>query len=221
MEIEKLKSLEKSQDIINKYVGISSFGKNRIVYLPMLIGIGLLMFVVMVFLGNVTETIGMPIIIGLIAVSILCFVMVKIISNATKKKLLLETKSAPTCIGKIVVGNDMEKVYHCIYTTEEHRHDEQFVDDIADKIWAAISNPSGPVEHQVVNLFRPDFIKPNEFSKKLPLLFTENKEVWTKQVSFKLATVQIMEQIKADEDKFAMVAIVAENARFLSDYYAK
>lgn len=55
MNIEKLKRLETSQDIVTKYAGMSSFGKNRIVYLPLLVGIGLLMFVAMAIFSDLTE----------------------------------------------------------------------------------------------------------------------------------------------------------------------
>lgn len=219
MNIDILKSLESDQGIIQKYIGISSFGKNRIVYLPLITGIGLLLFVVLAILNNLTETIGMPVIIGTSVVIIVCFVLVKIIAASTKKKLLAETKHAPTCVAKKVVGNDTASVYYCIYTTTEKRHDEAFIDRITDKIHNAIQQSQTPIEKDVSNLFRPDFIKPNEFGKRLPAAFTENIEVWRKQVSFVGVQGTIIEKIKDDNDKFAMVAIIPENARLLLDYY--
>ncbi|RZL34213.1 MAG: hypothetical protein EOO96_10575, partial [Pedobacter sp.] len=72
MNIEKLKSLETDPNIVKKYIGISSFGKNRIVYLPMLIGIALLMFVLMAVFSDLTATIGMPLLVALTVVSLIC-----------------------------------------------------------------------------------------------------------------------------------------------------
>lgn len=219
MNIEKLKSLEKDPNIVKKYVGISSFGKNRIVYLPLLIGIGLLMFVLMAIFSNLTETIGMATIIAMCIVSLICFVLVKVISNATKKKMIAETTVAPTSIARKIVGNDNEMAYSCIYITGEHRHYETLLDEIAEKIDIAIQTPQNSTDKEVANLFRPDFINPNEFAKKLPLAFTDNIIVWCKQVSFKAISKEINQKIEDEDGKFAMVAIVPENARFLFEYY--
>lgn len=221
MNIEKLKKLETDPSIINKYVGVSSFGKDRIIYLPLVIGIGILMFVAMAFLSDLTETVGITMLISLVVLALLCFGMVKIIANNTKKKLLAATNIAPTCVAKKIVGNSAEAAFYCIYTTNEGRHDETFIDRMAEKIDLIIANPQTQVEKEIAILFRPDFIKPNEFAKKLPLSFTENKEVWRKQISFVATSKEIKEKIREEDDKFAMVAIIPENARFLTDYYTQ
>lgn len=219
MDIERLKRLETDPNVVKKYVGISSFGKNKIVYLPLLVGILLLMFVLMAVFGDLTATIGMSNLIALSAVSVVCFILVKVISNATKKKLLAETSSAPTCVAKKIVGNDAEMAYFCIYITGENRHQEALLDAIAEKIGFAIGNPQNAVDKEVATLFRPDFLKPNEFAKKLPLAFTDQVEVWRKQVSFISASKETRQKIEDEQGKFAMVAIVPENAQFLADYY--
>ncbi|WDF45726.1 hypothetical protein PQ459_12555 [Chryseobacterium sp. KACC 21268] len=219
MNIEKLKKLETDSTIINKYIGVSSFGHNRIIYLPLVIGIGLLMFVAMAFFSDLTETVGMTMLIVLVAVAILCFGLVKIIADSTKKKLLATTNIAPISVAKIIVGNATERVFYCIYTTDENRHDESFIDRIAEKIDIAMENPQTPMNKEIAILFRPDFIKPNEFAKKLPLAFTENIVVWRKQVSFVASPKTVNEKIREEGDKFPMVTIIPENARFLSDYY--
>ncbi|KFC22890.1 hypothetical protein [Chryseobacterium sp. FH1] len=219
MNIEKLKKLETDSTIINKYIGVSSFGHNRIIYLPLVIGIGLLMFVAMAFFSDLTETVGMTMLIVLVAVGLLCFGLVKIIADSTKKKLLATTNIAPISVAKIIVGNATERVFYCIYTTDENRHDESFIDRIAEKIDIATENPQTPMDKEIAILFRPDFIKPNEFAKKLPLAFTENIVVWRKQVSFVASPKTVNEKIREEGDKFPMVTIIPENARFLSDYY--
>ena len=219
MNIEKLIKLETDSAIINKYIGVSSFGHNRIIYLPLVIGIGLLMFVAMAFLSDLTETVGMTLLIILVAISILCFGLVKIIADSTKKKLLATTNIAPISVAKVIVGNATESVVYCIYTTDENRHDENCIDRIAEKIDIATDNPQTAMDKEISILFRPDFIKPNEFAKKLPLAFTENIAVWRKQVSLVATSKDIKEKIREEDDKFPMVTIIPENARFLSDYY--
>lgn len=219
MNIEKLKKLETDSTIINKYIGVSSFGQNRIIYLPLVIGIGLLMFVAMAIFSDLTEAVGMTMLIVLVAVALLCFGLVKIIADSTKKKLLATTSIAQISVAKIIVGNATERVFYCIYTTDENRHDENFIDRIAEKIDIATENPQTPMDKEIATLFRPDFIKPNEFAKKLPLAFTENIVVWRKQVSFLASPKTVNEKISEEGDKFPMVTIIPENARFLSDYY--
>ncbi|WAC42581.1 hypothetical protein [Pedobacter sp. SL55] len=187
--------------------------------MPLFVGIALLMFVAMAIFSNLTETIGMPTIIALSVVSIVCFVLVKVISTATKKKLMSQTTVAPTCVAKKIVGNDNALTYICIYTAEEHRHDEAFIERIAEKILIAISNPQSAANKEVANFFRPDFLKPNEFAKTLPLTFTEQVKVWCKQVSFVGTSTALKQNLIDEQDKFAMVAIVPENARLLLDYY--
>ena len=140
-------------------------------------------------------------------------------ANNTKKKMIAETTVAPTSIAKKIVGNDNEKAYSCIYITGENRHNETLLDEIAEKIDLAIVSPINSTDKEVANLFRPDFIKPNEFAKKLPLAFTNNNIVWCKQVSFMATPKEITQKIEDEGGKFAMVTLVPENARFLSDYY--
>ncbi len=219
MDIQKLKNLETNTDIISKYAGLSSFGKNRIVYLPLLIGIGLLLFVILALANNLTETIGTAALIIVGVVAIICFVLAKIIATNTKKKVISETTFAPICVAKKIIGNTAKTNYYCIYTTGENRHNEEFINKISEKINNAIQKPENNIEKEIFNLFRPDFIKPNEFAKKLPLEFTENILVWRKQVSFLGMNTQILEKINNEDDQFGMIAIVPENAKFLFNYY--
>ena len=93
------------------------------------------------------------------------------------------------------------------------------MDKIAEKIDIAIENPQNATDKEVANLFRPDFANPNEFAKKLPLAFTDNIILWRKQVSFMAVSKEINQKIEDEDGKFAMVAIVPENARFLFEYY--
>lgn len=220
MNIEKLRNLETDSAIINKYIRISSFGKNKIIYLPLVTGIGLLMFVAMAFISDLTETISMTLLIILCAIALLCFGLVKIIADSTRNKMLAITNTAPISIAKIIVGNSNESVFYSIYTTDENRHNEDFITRISDKIDLALENPQTPLEKEIGILFRPDFIKPNEFAKKLPLAFTENIVVWRKQVSLVAISKEIKDKIREDNDHFPMVTIVPENARFLADYYS-
>lgn len=219
MNTEKLKSLETNSNVIEKYAGASAFGKNRLIYLPLLLGIFLIIFIAMAFLSDLTETIGMMALVLMGAGALLCFVVVAMMASAAKKKMIAETTFAPTCIAKKLVGNQREEAYLCIYTTDGQRHSSEFLDEIAEKIGSAIEAPQNAIDKQVANLFREDFIKPNEFAKQLPLVFTDNVVVWRKQISFVGTPDHIKQKIEDENGNFAMVALVQENARFLFEYY--
>lgn len=219
MNTEKLKSLETNSNVIEKYADVSAFGKNRLIYLPLLLGIFLIIFIAMAFLSDLTETIGMMALVLMGAGALLCFVVVAMMASAAKKKMIAEITFAPTCIAKKLVGNHREQAYLCIYTTDGQRHSSEFLDEIAEKIGSAIEAPQNAIDKQVANLFREDFIKPNEFAKQLPLAFTNNVVVWRKQISFVGTPDQIKQKIEDENGNFAMVALVPENARFLFEYY--
>lgn len=221
MDIQKLKQMEQDPEILKRYIGISSFGRNRLIYLPLVAGIGILIFLFLIFTGDMMNEIGSAVIIGSALLSILCFVTVWLMAKRDKQKLHAETTTAPVSIGKIVAGNDNQKVHYCIYATRENRHNEELIDRVKDNIEAACANRSTSAEKKVFDLFRPDDIKPGEFAKKLPLEFTENVEIYRKQVSFKSVSDQVLKQImETDGGKFPLITIIDENAQFLKEYYS-
>jgi len=127
MDAAQLSKFEHDNTIIKKYVKSSAFGKSKVVYLPLVIGIGMLCFLALVIFGGLIETIGIGVITVLSAIAVICFVMVAVINRSAHKKLSQETKMAPVCIAKKVYGNDKQHVYYCIYSPGEKRHDNVFI----------------------------------------------------------------------------------------------
>lgn len=217
MTAQQISAYENNPEIIQKYVNSSAFGTNKIVYLPLIIGIGLAMFLGFMYFDGLILELGNPVALGLTVLTIICFICVFLINSAAKKKLSAETKFAPISIAKKIYGNDSENLYYCIYAEGDKRHDQAFIERIAEKIFAIPSNTSDATEKEVNKLFRPDFIKPNEFGKTLPTAFTEGVKVWRKQ--FGLGTLDKTKQQKIEDNnqEFPVVIINPENAKILHE----
>lgn len=220
MDTTQLSKLEHDSTIIKKYIKSSAFGKNKIVYLPLVIGIGLLCFLALAIFGGLIETIGIGVITVLSAIAVICFVMVAVINRSAHKKLSQETKIAPVCIAKKVYGNDKQHVYYCIYSTGEKRHECSFIDAITAKIFAIPTNTDDKIEKEILDFFRPDFIKPGEFAKKLPLAFTDGVEVWRRQFALGTLPKNAQRQIEENGGEFCVVAISPENPRILTEQFS-
>ncbi len=220
MDTTQLSKLEHDSSIIAKYVKSSAFGKNKLVYVPLVIGIGLLCFLALAIFGGLIETIGFGIISLLSAIVVVCFILVAIINRSAHKKLYEETKMAPVCIAKKIYGNDVQNVYYCIYAIGEKRHDSSFINTIADKIFAIPEHTNDTTEKEILKLFREDFIKPGEFAKQLPSAFTDGVEVWRRQFALGTLPKEVQKQIEDHDRQFCVVAISSENPRILIENFS-
>ena len=220
MNTTQFAKFEYDRTIIDKYVKSSAFGKNRFVYAPLIIGIGLLCFLGFVVFDGLVKTVGIGLISIMSAIVVLCFILVAVINRSAHKKLYEETKTAPVCIAKKVYGNDVQNIYYCIYSTGETRHDSSFINAIAEKIFAIPTNTNDKTEKEVLGLFKIDFVKPGEFAKKLPLAFTDEVAVWRRQFALGHLPKNVQQQIEDNDGQFCVVTIVPENPRILTEQFS-
>lgn len=211
---------EHDRTIIDKYVKSSAFGKNKLVYAPLIIGIGLLCFLAFAIFEGLVETIGIGIISIMSVIVVVCFILVAVINRSAHKKLYEETKTAPVCIAKKVYGNDVQNIYYCIYSTGERRHDSSFINKIAEKIFAIPTNTNDKIDKEILDLFKIDFVKPGEFAKKLPLAFTDGVAVWRRQFALGNLPKDAQQQIEDNDRQFCVIAIVPENPRILTEQFS-
>ncbi|GAA4168652.1 hypothetical protein [Sphingobacterium ginsenosidimutans] len=220
MNMTHLGKFEHDRTIIDKYVKSSAFGKNKLVYAPLIIGIGLLFFLAFAIFEGLVETIGIGIISILSVIVVFCFILAAIINRSAHKKLYEETKTAPVCIAKKVYGNDVQNIYYCIYSTGEMRHDSSFINKIAEKIFAIPTNTNDKIDKEILDLFKIDFVKPGEFAKKLPLAFTDGVAVWRRQFALGNLPKDAQQTIEDNDRQFCVVAIVPENPRILTEQFS-
>ncbi|ULT26955.1 hypothetical protein KUH03_09105 [Sphingobacterium sp. E70] len=88
MKTTHLGKFEHDRTIIDKYVKSSAFGKNKLVYAPLIIGIGLLCFLAFAIFEGLVETIGIGIISILSVIVVVCFILVAVINRSAHKKTL-------------------------------------------------------------------------------------------------------------------------------------
>ncbi len=218
MDKNKILELEKNKDFINDNIVSAVFGKNKLVFLPLLAGVALLFFVVYALFSGLTDIIGgYPILITLVLTALACFVLVSMVNKSTKAKLLKETKKAPICLAKKIYGNDNQNIYYCIYSVDDKRHDSSFINYIADKIKNIPPSTNDKSEKQVLKLFRPDLANPMEPGKKLPLSFTNDEIVWRKQFNLGILSKELQEEIENNHGQFWAVAINAEYPQVLQN----
>lgn len=86
MDVQKLKQMEHDPEIVKRYIGISSFGRNRLIYLPLIAGIGILIFLFLIFTGGMVNEVGTTLVIALALLSILCFAAVWLMAKNDRKK---------------------------------------------------------------------------------------------------------------------------------------
>lgn len=202
---QTIQQQETNPSFIEANLGQAAFGKNKLMYLPLIAGIGLLMFVLFVVFDGLIETVGLNVIIILSVIIVLCFISVKLIHNHSIKELKTNVKLAPICYTKKIYGNDSEDIHYCIYTTGDNRHDKEFINNIAQKIVAISPTTTDPDEKNVNKLFRPDDINMGAFAKPLPLAFTEGVVIWRRQF--------LLRGIENPDAGFWVVAINPENAK--------
>jgi len=218
MNITKLQDFENDTQITDRYLGSSAFGEIKIIYLPLITGIFLLLFVGYAPFSNFTKVIGYPAIIGLAIVALVCFYIVSLIYKKSKANLKAKLDKATTCIGKLVLGNDTAMAYYCIYTTSDERYNTDFLEKMTRKILACVQNPINDMEKQIAKRFGPKDIN-NHQGVLLPLEFTEQIPVYQKQIMLSGSSPAMVKAIKDDSNLCALITLVPSKAMLLREYY--
>lgn len=219
MNQTELNRLEHDPQVIRDYVKKSAFGKNKLMYLPLVIGIMICMFLAFVIYEGMTQELGYTLMGVLAVVAVLCFIVVSVINRAAHKKLSRETELVPVCIAQKVYGEDANNNCYAIYTCGPKRHDAAFIAHIANKIFALSANTNDKIGQSVNSLFQKDFIKPGEFAKQLPLSFTEGEVVWRRQFALGTLPKAAQQQIEDNNGQFWVVGLNPENAFLFRQYY--
>lgn len=217
LSVERMKALEYNSELIESQLNSAAFGKSKIIYLPLVVAIGCLFFIGYVLFDGLTETVSVPTLLILAAVVVTSIIAMVLIFKKDKAALKRDTKTAMVCFAQKIFGNDREQVYSGIYTTGNRRHDDDFIRSVKEKIINL--QPNTKEERAVADLFRPDFIKPGEFAKMLPLSFTNNIPVYRKQFSFVPISKNIKDRTDVEDGLFVVAALREENAWICKLFY--
>lgn len=199
---ELLNTLERNTQLKEAYATQGSLGQNRLVALPVIVGF-IAAFGAYAFYGmSKTDPGYTNYAIICAAIIAVCIVAVVIIQVRAKKKVTDNLEDVKMCIAKKVYGNDETEVYYSIYTVGNKRHDTDFIEAVADKIFNIDDEPDEKIKNKINNLFRMNFEGMNATPVLLPLAFTYGEEVYKKEFKFSSIDSQMKEDIKENNDKF-------------------
>jgi hypothetical protein len=199
---ELLSALEKNADLKKDYAAEGSLGQNRLVALPVIIGF-IAAFCAYFFydLSKTDSTYTTYLIISAVII-LVCIVAVVILQMNAKKKVLENLDGVKTCIGKKIYGNDDTQVYYGIYTLGSKRHDPEFIEDVAYKIFNINMEPNDKMRSEINDMFSAKLEGMNATPVLLPTAFTNGEEVFKKEFKFLAIENDMKEHIAANEDKF-------------------
>lgn len=210
-----LERLERNTDLKKAYAGQGSFGQNKLIALPIVIAF-LAAFVAYSFYGisKTDPSYSMYTLISA-AIVVVCIVAAVIMQIKAKKNVLANLDDVKACLAKRIYGNDQTQVYYSIYTLGEKRHDADFIEHIADKIFNIQAEPDKQIQSKIEKLFRPNLEGMNAAPALLPLAFTHGEQVYKKEFTFSALDQQMQENIKQNNDQFIALSFHSGGAILL------
>lgn len=213
---EVLQKLESNSEIKKKYAGAGSWGQNKIVYLPTILGVISACAAYFMYDLAKTDSSFNTYLYSCIIVAIVCLVAVIFIQKDAKKKVLENIENIPVCIAKKVYGNDSSELYYGIYTTGDKRHDIDFIETIADKIFNIDREPDEKLKRKIKSMFGEKLAKPQGApSVLLPKEITQGENVYQGYFRFAHVGDEMKNIIKDNNDKFIVVVFNDINAQQL------
>ncbi|EHQ25058.1 hypothetical protein [Mucilaginibacter paludis] len=199
---ELLNRLEQNEDLKKSYAAQGSTGQNKFVAVPLIIGF-IAAFLVYAFYGmGKTDPIYTNYAIIGAGVTLVCIVAVIVIQVNAKKKITENLDNVKVCIAKKIYGNDATQVYYSIYTIGSRRHDTEFIEAIADKIFNIDGERDEQVKNKINNLFSVNFEGMNATPILLPVAFTYGEEVYKQEFKFSLLEQLMKDDIAENNDQF-------------------
>lgn len=216
-DLSRIRAYETDPEIVKKYVRSGAIGQNRLVYLPLIAGMMLVFFLGYSAYDGLLPTIGYGVAGVCAVIAVLCFLAVGVIIKKDRQKLSAIINTAPICIAKIIYGNESARTYYAIYTTGEKRHDEAFINVMAEKIKNISSGD--PSFSRINSLFKIKLSQPGIFGEQLPLEFTEGVPVWRREFSLSGLSEKQFAAVREDNGQFYVVAVRDESAKFFIENY--
>ncbi|WP_027385967.1 hypothetical protein [Chryseobacterium gregarium] len=210
-----LNLLETNDDLKKSYADQGSLGYNKLIALPVVVAFiaafGAYFFYDM---SKTDPTYNIYFQIST-AIIVICVIAAVMIQAGVKKNVLGKLDDVKICLAKKIYGNDQTKVYYSLYTTGRMRHDEDFLESMADKIFNIDAEPDKQLQNKINKMFRPDLEGMNATPILLPLAFTNGEKVYKKEFSFSSIDPHMQESIRENNDKFIVLSFHSGNAVLL------
>jgi hypothetical protein len=212
---ELLSRLEQNNDLKKSYATMGSLGQNKLIALPVIIGLfsGFAAY----FFNDLSKTDASysAYTIGSIVVVVICIIALFIMQSNAKKTVLENPDNIKICLAKKIYGNDQTDVHYGIYTVGEKRHDPNFIETIAEKIFDIEEEQDLKIKKQIQTLFTPKMEGSNATPTLLPLEFTLGEKVYQKEFDLKYTDERMKQDIEDSGDKFVVLSFNDVNAQVL------
>lgn len=204
---ELLSQLEQNNELKKSYASQGSFGQNRLIALPVILGFfaafGAYEFYDLSKADPDYKTFA--IICALVVVA--CLVAVVFMQKSAKKGVMENLDDVKVCIAKKIAGNDSTEVYYSIYTVGSKRHDTEFIESVAYKIFNAdLVENDQKLRAKINDLFKPNLEGMNATPVLLPVEFTFGEEVYKKEFKFASIDGQMKANIVENEERFIVLS---------------
>lgn len=212
---ELLDRLERNEPLKKAYAGQGSFGQNKLIALPVVIAF--LSAFIAYSLYGISKTDPSYSIYVMIsaAVVVVCIVAVVMMQASAKKNVLANLNDVKACLAKKIYGNDQTQVYYSIYSLGKMRHDADFLESIADKIFNIEAEPDKQLLTKITKLFQPNLEGMNAAPVLLPVEFTNGEQVYKKEFTFSTLDQQMKENIQQNNDRFIALSFHSGSAILL------
>jgi hypothetical protein len=212
---ELLNRLEGNTELKKAHAAEGSLGRNRLVILPVVVGF-IAAFVAYFFydMGKTDPTYRTYAIVCGVLI-LICLVALIVIQANSKKQVLANLNEVTVCVAKKIYGNDRTGSYYSIYTTGNKRHDADFIEVIADKIFKINEEPDSSIRAEIDKLFREDFEGTHVAPVQLPIAFTYGEAVFRKEFNLSSLQPDMRQSLIENNDKFIVLAFKNSNTVLL------
>ena len=204
-----LDNLENNKSLKENYAKLGAYSQNKIIYLPTILIILSLMILYFLYDSNMLISKYGGVTFGVTAISILSVIL---ILRHSKKKILSNLDSVKIAIAKKVLGNDRAELYYIIYTQGEERHNPDFINAIAERVFNVdtLNDIDTKTKKKIKKMFgeRPNF----SGFEKLPLEFTLGKDVFLMVQNFAILNTDMKTIIKNNNDTYPVVVFSSNQA---------
>lgn len=214
---QTLLDLEQNIEIKKSYATIGSFGQNKILAVPVVVGILTAFSSYFFYDLSRTDPDYHLYMVSSVAILIICIVAAIIIQRKAKQVTITNIDSVPVCIARKMYGNDAGQIYFGIYTLGNRRHDAGFIEEVAQKIFQIEEQPDAQLTKKIADLFAPRFEETNGPSVSLPHELCGGEEVYVGQFNFRQFSKEMKNKIAADEDKFAVIVFNRVTAQLIQE----
>jgi len=203
---ELLSRLEQNNDLKRSYATMGSMGQNKLVILPVVLGF--LSAFAAYFFHDLSKTDPAYSTYTMVSVAfiVVCIIAVIVIQAGAKKKVLQNPDDVKVCLAKKIYGNDQTDVHYGIYTVGDKRHDSNFIENIAEKIFDIEEEQDPQIKRQIQTLFAPKMEGVNATPTLLPIDFTEGEKVYQKEFNLRYTDDRMKQDIEDSGDKFVVLS---------------